>query len=341
MNGIAGFGKPPVASKIAIKSRSELKNVNWRLQVVLLVAFCFLLLAHGSAEAQTAKRLVLKDGSYQLASKWEVSGDRVRYLSTERNEWEEIPASMIDWPSTENFEKQRVSQRKLEFKQSEEDDESDAKVAAGPAIGFGLHLPNSGGVYLLDTYNGEPRLTELSQNSGEINRQPSRSRQILRGAIGPLAAQKQSIDLKGEHASTQAHAQQPVIYIDIEEDPGAKPMPLAERFRIARLEPGKNGRVVGSLTVTITGKASLRELYLPATAEQLPGGWVKLIPSEPLSPGEYALVEVLGPKTINSFVWDFGVDPSAPENPAAGRATPQPSLPADAATPHDLQNRPQ
>ena len=80
---------------------------------MLLVGFFFLLLfAHGPAEAQTAKRLVLKDGSYQLASKWEVNGDRVRYFSTERNEWEEVPASMIDWPATENFEKQRESQRK-------------------------------------------------------------------------------------------------------------------------------------------------------------------------------------------------------------------------------------
>jgi hypothetical protein len=310
--------------------------VNRRLKVVLLAAFFLLLFAHSPAEAQTAKRLVLKDGSYQLASKWEVNGDRVRYLSTERNEWEEIPASMIDWPATENFEKQREVQRKLEFKQSAEEDESEASKAS-PAIAPGLHLPSSGGVYLLDTYNGERQLTELNQSSGEVNRQTGHN--ILRAAMIPMASSKQLVELKGEHARTQSHTPQPTIYLDIDQDPGAESLPLNERFRIARLETKKDARVVGSLKIAITGRVSRQEFYLPATAELQPGGWVKLTPSQPLSPGEYAVVEMLTPKIMNSFVWDFGVDPSSPRNPGVLKAAPQPDLPADAGTPSQLHQR--
>ena len=42
-------------------------------------------------------RLILKDGNYQMVRKYEVAGDRVRYLSLERNEWEELPYDLVDW----------------------------------------------------------------------------------------------------------------------------------------------------------------------------------------------------------------------------------------------------
>ena len=272
------------------------------------------------AAQPTAKRLILKDGSYQLASQWEVKGDRVRYLSAERNEWEELPYSLVDWPATEKFEKDRASQPRSP--EAEEVDrevaaERDAAEAKSPQVAPGLRLPEDGGVVLLDTFQNQPQLVELEQNGGKLNR--NRKENVLKAAVNPAASSTQPIELEGPHAKVQAHVSLPSLYLSVAPPENTDPAtrPPEDRFRIVRMKSKNGKRIVGEIKINFIGKVSQAETLVPTTSEDLTGGWIKLTPTTALQPGEYAVVELLGSNGINTFVWDFGINPSAPANPGA------------------------
>ena len=68
------------------------------------------------------------------------------------------------------------------------------------------------------------------------------------------------------------------------------------------------------IALQITGKVTQEQHLVKTTTNRLAGGWTKLTPTEPLAPGEYAVVEMLGKEGMNLYVWDFGVNPKAPVN---------------------------
>ena len=286
------------------------------------------------APAQTqARRLILKDGSYQSIAKYEIHGERVRYFSAERGEWEEVPKSLIDWDATEKYEQGRLqgapSPEAVQL-DKELEAEQRAEEARSPHVAPGLRLPDDGGIFLLDTFDNQPQLAELQQSGGELNKNMKKN--ILRAAINPLASAKQTIELPGQHAKVQSHVSVPSIYINIDSDQGSgsaagvpaatagaakgelAPLPPAERFKIIRAEIKGGKRLAGGIKVAVYGKVKTDERFVAATVTPMTGGWVKLTPTEPLPSGEYAVAEMLGKEGMNLYVWDFGVNPSAPAN---------------------------
>jgi hypothetical protein len=306
---------------------------------MLIATFTFVALTlHAQSPAQQlARRLVLKDGSYQSITKYEVKGDRVRYYSAEREEWEEMPSSLVDWPATEKYEKDRAATPSIP-EAALIDKESNAERAADlPQVAPGLHLPELSGMFLLDNFKGQPQLVEIPQGEGVIDHNSKTN--ILRG----VAAGKETIVLDGEHAAVYSHVAVPSIYIkDDDSDqappPGetasAKPSqpsldaPRAEpqhpeqpeqaanpdRFRIVHLKAKNGKRIVGDLKRTPNGKVSQDQSSVKTTSDRLGGSWLKLTPTEDLAPGEYAIVEMKGAEGMNLYIWPFSVNPNAPAN---------------------------
>jgi hypothetical protein len=272
-----------------------------------------------------ARRLILKDGTYQSVTKYEMHGDRVRYFSAERGEWEEVPKSLIDWDATDKFEQGR-EQGKLAPEAAELDKELDAErkaeQARSPQVAPGLRLPDENGVFLLDTYYNQPQLAELQQSGADVEKNTKAN--ILRSAINPLAGAKQSIELPDAHAKIQSHTTMPSLYINIDTNDGAPavvqasgdppPLPPTERYKIIRVQAKGGKRIAGAIKIAVTGKMKTDERFVPSTVTAMTGGWVKLTPTDPLPAGEYAIAEMLGKEGMNLYVWDFGVNPSAPAN---------------------------
>src|SRR5437763_3571360 len=186
--------------------------------VVLLL---FLGVPWQSAAQTQTKRLILKDGSYQLATKWQLTGDRVKFYSAERADWEEIPESLVDWDATNHYERDRAAgkdtpeavalDKEMEAARAEEE-------AKSPQVAPGLRLPPEGGVYALDTYFAQSELLPLDQTGGEVNRHTAHN--VLRGVINPVSGSKHTIELSGPSAKIQVHAALPNIYINVDSSAG-------------------------------------------------------------------------------------------------------------------------
>lgn len=271
---------------------------------------------------QATQRLMLKDGSFQGVVKYEVQGDRVHYFSAERYEWEDIPASLVDWEATKKYQADLSSGKlRVHAETAEEREEREREEANSPEISPGLRLPGTGGVFLLDQFEGKPELAEILQNGSELN-QNADKKSVLRTAINPIGSSKHAFELKGAHAKIQSHVPTPSIYLDIDEG-ALNDVPLAGRFRVVRAEVKKDDRIIGNLKVTFTGKTSQEGNFIPAKVEKVgTGEWVKVTPTQDLPPGEYAVVEMLGPEEMNLYVWDFGVNRQAPANPNTWRPSP-------------------
>jgi hypothetical protein len=296
-------------------------------------------------------RLILKDGSYQLVMSYRVVGDRVRYVSAERGgAEEEIPSALVDFDATRRWEQRHAQSGDAQSPGGASTidpellkEEAD-RAAMTPEVAPDLRLPELDNVLVFDTYQGQPQLVPLPQSDGELNHNTGHN--ILKAAINPLSSPHQLVQLKGERSMVQLHVDRPVIYIRIGDavvPSGSAPLtvdthgasaamkekqgdPTASRYVIVRADVRTGSRVVASFKIGMLGGVQQQEDVVQTTMEILPGGhWMKLTPSQSLTFGEYALLEVLSDHEINLGVWDFGVHPTAPANRDA--ILPQPKRP--------------
>jgi hypothetical protein len=246
------------------------------------------------------KKLILTDGTFQLAREYTVEGDRVRYWSVERSQWEEIPSSLVDWAAT----------HKSEAEQTAKDAELKAKIRASNLarltkdidvdrsleIKPGLFLPDEVGFYALDR---DKHIRNMKQSEAVVKGSTGRQVEKIISGIS-LIPGKATMQIPGEHAAMRLTTDEPEFFL--------RPADQREpQFRLLRAQSKGGHRLIDSISIRFTGEEKHNtadieiQTWTPAT------GVFRYTVDHRLEPGEYAFVEMTS-DGINGYVWDFGID---------------------------------
>ncbi|MGH9667419.1 MAG: hypothetical protein ACRD9L_23600 [Bryobacteraceae bacterium] len=239
-------------------------------------------------------RLYLKSGDYQLAREYHVLSDRVRFYSVERDEWEEIPLTLIDLKRTEAEIQRKDKEQKAEVKELAAEDKFEREQRQQIES-----IPQDPGVYRMN--NGKA----VALPAGESKIVNNKRRNILKVMSPiPIVSGKANVELDGEHSPNVVHDARPEFYIRLTQD---------ERFGIIQLKPQKGSRIVEKLTIIpVTKEIAEEQAEVQTFRQQLGDSLYKIWPEKAIEPGEYAVVEYT-PATngeINIQVWDFAYAPA-------------------------------
>jgi hypothetical protein len=244
-------------------------------------------------------KLYMKDGSYQVVSSYEVQGDRVRYFSVERSDWEEVPTSLVDLDATKRaLEEAKAAEKKRDEEAKEIQQERFYKPPeTGMEVAPGLHLPGDDGIFTVDG----KRVVRLVQSTAEPVTDKRRAAMVLAVPL-PVVKTRSIVVLEGAKATIRLNDPLPVFYIQSADGLGAK-------LELVRLKPGKETRVVEDVETSRgkSGKATEERTTVPLERKQVAPNIYTLKPLQALDAGEYALGELVGEK-LNLDVWDFGYE---------------------------------
>lgn len=250
-------------------------------------------------ELPRGKKLMLKDGSFQLVREYQVEGDRVRYYSIDSSQWDEMPADLVDWDKTKKIAEEEARQdaavlakeRKVEAQRSAEPLDIDASVEAAP----GVFLPPGVGVFAFD---GK---TVLKLAQAPINSKLVKKKVVEQIFVPvPIIPTQHSITIHRPHAEYRVENGQPEFYMRLAD--GSEP-----DLELVRATTRGDSREIEKLD-ELFGEKRLRKSTLPMQRWEVAPGLYRFTLGTPLAAGEYALAEVVKDNGINLYVWDFGID---------------------------------
>ena len=251
---------------------------------------CLLLVAACALASAANLKLYFKDGSDQLVREYKIENDRLSYYSVDRDEWEEVPLSIVDLDKTQAEIKQRADDVRADAAAQAAEDK--AELDARKQVEA---VPAEEGVYLIENEQLKP------MKVGESKIVTNKRRSVLK-AISPvpMVNGKATLELDGPHSSQGTANRSPEFYIRLSQD---------ERFGIVRMGEHKGNRVVEKLTIQPVINETVQEPdMVEVFRQQVADGLFKIWPQKPLEPGEYAVVEYSVEK-VNMQVWDFFVAP--------------------------------
>ncbi len=270
------------------------------------------------------KKLILKDGNFQLVKSYERSGERVRYFSAERGDWEEIPAAMVDWEATGRAEAdEEKAEAELTAKVHKQEVTTKAEVAmdidASLQVAPGVFLPPGEGMFVIEGKS----VTALEQAGSQVKMDKKRFVQQALSPI-PIIPSKHHVEIPGARAKLRITNGQPEFYLrEAPPDPD-RTTPIQKSSR-----PGESGPEVELVRATVKGNNRQLETIRSLFGEEISQErntislqrWevaptvFRFTLSETLPPGEYALAEILS-DGMNLYVWDFGVEGPPPAKAA-------------------------
>jgi len=236
-------------------------------------------------------RLYLKDGGFHLVREYQVLEDRVRYYSTERGDWEEIPTELVDLKKTEGEIRSKSEQLRKQAVMADAENEFERQQAREVA-----RIPQEPGVYMVA--DGEVKALKQAELSIVNNRK----RSVLKILTPlPVISGKASVEIAGEQSSFVIRDPRPYFYFRLAE---------AERFTLVRVKQKKGVRELEIWnTVPITKEIFADREEIDVFRQQFRDGLFKIWPVEPLPPGEYAAIEYTE-GVGNTQAWDFRIAPA-------------------------------
>jgi hypothetical protein len=274
------------------------------------------------------KKLVLKDGSFQVIRSYERNGDRVRYYSVERGEWDEIPAAMVDWDATAKAEAAEKANEEAFAKKVHTQEQAQnvivvTDVDASLQVAPGIFLPQGEGMFVV----AGKSVTQLEQVGSAVK---TDKKQFLKQVLSPIpiVPSKINVEIPGARAKVRVTTSQTEFYLR-----EAPPDPERTSPIIKSSRPGESGPEVELVKATVKGNnrrlESIRSLFgeqldperktISVERWEVAPNVYRFTLSQPLPPGEYALAEILQ-DGMNLFVWDFGVEVTASAKATAEKA---------------------
>jgi hypothetical protein len=254
------------------------------LRLVLLFVISAIL-----AVASTFK-MYLKDGDYHMVREYQVLDDRIRYFSTERGDWEEIPKDLVDLDKTEKERKKTAEGAKQQAQLIDEEDKAARAERKEVA-----RVPEDAGAYWL---NAE-QVKSIEPADWKV--ETSTKRHVLQMVTPiPVVAGKATVTVKGETAPLSISTTEPEFYLRLDREEG---------FGIIKLTPKKGLRIVENISMVPVTKENIEEQkQVEIYMREMKPGLFKVWPANPLDPGEYAVVQYTSGE-INLRVWDFSIAP--------------------------------
>jgi hypothetical protein len=254
------------------------------------------------------KKLMLKDGSFQLVREYKLDGDRVRYYSIEQSQWEEMPESLVDWDAT----------HKIEAAEAKRDAEVVAKVHARESgrtaavldidasleVAPGVFLPAGEGLFAFDG----KAIVPIPQAPADIK---FSKKQMLKQVLipVPIVPTRHTVSLIGPRAKLRIKTGQTEFYMRTAD--GREP-----ELQLLRAKVKNDSRYLENLDQLFRQQGVTGETVLLMQRWLIAPGVYRFTLEQHMDPGEYALAEIVQGGGTNLYFWDFGMDPAPSESPA-------------------------